>query len=149
MLVYRVCSQNEINCILKNKNYNNVGRNIYCNLYGKILANTHKYDELGYYMHFFKDYSSIYLLECNVVEYICIYDIPLSLLNNYIGKGMYDVEVNGLPESFEVFEYAIPSKLISVDYLISVEKITMKFGNATKRKCMEKYIAPFTYNCGE
>lgn len=30
MLVYRVCSQNEINCILKNKNYNNVGRNIYC-----------------------------------------------------------------------------------------------------------------------
>ena len=146
MLVYRVCSENEINYIVNNKNFNNIGRNIYCGLYGKTLANTHKYDELGYYMHFFKEYSSIYLLECNVGEYICTYNIPLCLLNNYCGRGIYNVLVNGLPESFEVFEYAIPSKLISFEYLVSVEKITMKFGNVPKRKCMEKYCAPIIYN---
>lgn len=146
MLVYRVCSENEINYIVNNKNFNNIGRNIYCGLYGKTLANTHKYDELGYYMHFFKEYSSIYLLECNVGEYICAYNISLCLLNNYCGRGIYNVLVNGLPESFEVFEYAIPSKLISVEYLVSIEKITMKFGNAPKRKCMEKYCAPIIYN---
>ena len=146
MLVYRVCSENEINYIVNNKNFNNIGRNIYCGLYGKTLANTHKYDELGYYMHFFKDYSSIYLLECNVGDYICTYNIPLSLLNKYSGQGIYNVLVNGLPESFEVCEYAIPSKLISFEYLVSVEKITMKFGNVPKRKCMEKYYAPIIYN---
>lgn len=113
----------------------------------KNFANTHDYIPGVRYMHFFKDFSSLYYgLIYGKGFNICTYDIDDELLSRYKGMGKYyyfDTEYSLLEE------YAIPSKLISVDYLISVEKITMKFGNATKRKCMEKYIAPFIYNCGE
>lgn len=146
MNVYRVCNEQEVKYIVDNKNFDNVGRNIYCSLFGKTLNNTHDYEELGYYMHFFKDYSSINCWNYNVGDYICIYNIPQDILDNYAGTGIYDVLMNGSFERIILDEYAIPSRLINLDYLVSVEEVMMKFGNYPKRKCIEKYSSPIIFN---
>lgn len=122
MVVYRICSKKELKLILKNKNMNNIGVIHNENYLFKNFANTHDYIPGVRYMHFFKDFSSLYYgLIYGKGFNICTYDIDDELLSRYKGMGKYyyyfDTEYSLLEE------YAIPSNMIKFDDLISASEI--------------------------
>lgn len=81
MKVYRLCRQNEIDEILQNKSFQNVGN--FCS--EDKTKNTHQYNANKKYLHFFRDKSSLLYLNTLKNRYICTLDIPEYILNSKIG----------------------------------------------------------------
>lgn len=119
MQVYRNCCFHEIIEILNNKNFNNVGSffkedpNI----------NTFKYLENIRYMHFFRNEYSVLHKDTSPGRFICTYNIPYSILEEYFGYGYYKDFIN-LKNKIKVEEYAIPSDKMKFEYLISADELT-------------------------
>lgn len=86
----------------------------------KNFANTHDYIPGVRYMHFFKDFSSLYYgLIYGKGFNVCIYDIDDELLSKYKGMGKYYY----FDTKCSLLEYAIPSNMIKFDNLISASEI--------------------------
>ena len=67
MLVYRICKKDEIDNILNNKSFVNVGNN-----YNYSCINNHNYNENKKYLHFFLNLDSILYLRTLKDRYLCI-----------------------------------------------------------------------------
>lgn len=113
MKVYRICNIDEYNIILNEHSLSSIGR-IPKN--DKML-NDHNYQADTRYMHFFQRMIDIGHWLTEEGRYLCTYDIPDDLLEKHKGTGRYPV----YQEWAEVSEYAIPSSLISFDYLKKME----------------------------
>ena len=85
MVVYRLCNEKEYNEIINSKNFNNVGKKFVSD--NKL--NTYNYDNNKLYIHFFKNFESIFYLTTTKGYYICIYDIPNDILNENKSTGFY------------------------------------------------------------
>lgn len=86
----------------------------------KNFANTHDYIPDVRYMHFFKDFSSLYYgLIYGKGFNVCTYDIDDELLSKYKGMGKYYY----FDTKCSLLEYAIPSNMIKFDNLISASEI--------------------------
>lgn len=86
----------------------------------KNFANTHDYIPGVRYMHFFKDFSSLYYgLIYGKGFNVCTYDIDDELLSKYKGMGKYYY----FDTKCSLLEYAIPSNMIKFDNLISASEI--------------------------
>jgi len=117
MIVYRVCKHEEYNQIFSNENFNNIGN--YFDNEETSTMNTHKYKENTRYLHFFLDLiTSISYLAILEETYVCKYDIPDEILNQYKGVGYY-IDMHNY-HSHEAIEYAIESNQIKFDYLKQV-----------------------------
>lgn len=144
MLVYRVCSQDEINKIFQNDDFSAIGclgENFI--KYQKIRdINNHKYDPKKLYLHFFEDVWSIIYWKANKNNFICTYDIPDDILVDCFGIGKY---LNPNSESDNqscITEYAIESNKIKKDYLTRVELITddMDFTDDDYPEVLDDYL---------
>lgn len=116
MLVYRLCSLGEVDYILNNQTFIEIGKN-------KYAANTHNYLANYNYMHFFaKRFTALIRLDNVEDHYLCTYDIPSSLLKIYCGVGRYSVEkIFNRKISMDIKEYAIPSHILDFSCLKKVE----------------------------
>ena len=120
MIVYRLCNETEYQKIMTTKSFDDVG-NI-CNNNSKF--NNHKYLPNQKYLHFFKEYDSLFYLYLKSGTYICTYDIPDELLDKYMGIGKYLDRVF-MRKLENVNEYAIPNNEILFNYLIKIEKVSI------------------------
>ena len=114
MLVYRICKKDEIDNILNNKSFVNVGNN-----YNYSCINNHNYNKDKKYLHFFLNLDSILYLRTLKDRYLCIYDIDDNILNKNEGLGYY---LNYISYSTldEVIEFRLENKEINFDYLKQV-----------------------------
>lgn len=129
MLLYRICTNKELNLILTN-NFSEVGS------FGAELIeyqkekgmNTHKYEADKYYMHFYKDKDNVLFGNTSAGNYVCTYDIPDEILDNSFGYGQYLSPFN-LESIVSVPEYAIESNIIKKEYIKRIEiiKETIEF----------------------
>ena len=123
MLVYRVCSQEEITMILEEKSFENVGKS------GKDLiavqqqknVNNHEYHFQKNYLHFYKDKMSMFYMKTENT-YLCTYNIPDDILAPREKEGYYLDFVN-YRRIVRVPEYALETSLLNFDYLDKVEYI--------------------------
>lgn len=114
MIVYRVCKKDEIDNILNNKLFINVGNN-----FNYSCINNHSYNKDTKYLHFFLNLDSILYLRTLKDRYLCIYDIEDNILNKNKGLGYYlnYISYNTLDE---VIEYRLENKDINFDNLKQV-----------------------------
>ena len=122
MLVYRVCSKSEITKFINNKSFNKTGSNRYFNN----EHNNHNYIPNTFYMHFFKNKEDIFYLSNTLKRFICTFDIDENILNKYQGIGKY-INKSNLRKDDYVIEYAIPSNLINLINLKSIEVLPLNF----------------------
>lgn len=115
MLVYRICKKEEVDYILNNHNFTIVGQNS-----RPYKANNHHYEPTFYYMHFFKEFDSIFYMLTKKGRCICTYDIPEDILKKYQGMGVYTDYIVFRHEEY-VTEYAIKTTEMRVEYLKRVE----------------------------
>jgi len=120
MIVYRVCSEEEIKKILEEHDFSKIG-NKFSTLYIPKM-NNHKYEPNQLYLHFFKDKGSILYLENLKKNYLCSYDIPNEILDKNSGIGYYWDLLN-YSTLCNVPEYAIKSDEIIFDYLKEIDYI--------------------------
>ena len=123
MILYRICSNREVNLILNN-NFSEVGSlgaNLieYQNQKG---MNNHKYEVDKYYMHFYKDKDNILFGNAFAGNYVCTYDIPDEILDNNFEYGQY-LSPFDLESIVSVPEYAIESNKIKKEYIKTIEII--------------------------
>lgn len=118
MNVYRLCNESEINEILNTKSFINTGK--ICN--NNVKLNNHKYKSNQRYLHFFRNKDSLFYLNLKQGTYICIYDIPIELLEKYNGIGYY-LDILFMEKLEGITEYAIPSDEIVFNYLQKVDKV--------------------------
>lgn len=118
MKVIRLCDEKEIDSIIKNKNFSEVG-DFY---HDEEKKSNHKYLPNKKYLHFFKDISGIVYLSPTKGRYICTYFIPDEIAEEKMGYGEYLDYVN-FKEINLVPEYAIEVELLDFDFLIKVDKI--------------------------
>lgn len=118
MIVYRLCSKEEVDLILERRELTEIGKTFSNN---KEL-NNHNYDSNRKYLHFFASKSSLFYLCVTTGTYICTYDIPTDILNKYIGEGYY-LDRLYLKNLNKVIEYAVPSDEILFEYLQKIERI--------------------------
>ena len=118
MIVYRLCDEKEINTILNEESFSNVGNSFFT--YRKI--NTHRYQEDKKYLHFFRDYDSLFYFLVTKRRFICTYDIPDVILNKGKGIGYYFDRVKFKTKDI-VSEYAVMNEDISFDYLVKIDKV--------------------------
>lgn len=118
MKVYRLCNQTEIDKILKDESFENVG-SFYQNNSEKTSL---KYEKDKKYLHFFNDkYSTLYL-GCKKGQFICTYDIPDKIIKQRLGYGNYKNIVN--PDTIDLVpEYAMETDLLKFEQLSSVGKL--------------------------
>ena len=111
MIVYRVCKKDEIDNILNNKLFINVGNN-----FNYSCINNHSYNKDKKYLHFFLNLDRILYLRTLKDRYLCIYDIEDNILNKNKGLGYYlnYVSYNNLDE---VIEFRLDNKDINFDNL--------------------------------
>lgn len=121
MIVYRICNEEEYNLIMNNE-FRKVGR-IYDRESMK-NTNNHKYCEHISYMHFFPNIeSTIYLRQVRDSEhFLCAYEISDGILSRCVGEGYY-VDLIHMVKRVPVKEYAVPSCMLSIDNLVSVDRI--------------------------
>ena len=114
MVVYRVCKKEEIDNILDDKSFMNVGNN-----FNYSCINNHSYNKDKKYLHFFLNLDSILYLRTLKDRYICIYDIEDNLLKRNEGIGYYlnYVSYNTLDE---VIEYKLENKELNFNNLKQV-----------------------------
>ena len=118
MLVYRICNNIEISKLLTNKSLSEIGKTYKIDK----LKNTHNYKSNIKYIHFFKEFDSVFYLNTNKNHYICTYNIPDYLLDNNLGLGYY-LDRTFLRSIDNVHEYVIDSNIVLFDYLIKIDKI--------------------------
>lgn len=137
MEVYRICFSDEINRIIKRKNFKNVGHT-----YVHTKVNTHNYNTKTKYLHFFEQKDSIFYRSTVKGKYICTYDIPEELLNEYFGYGYY-LNYFTFKNTNLIEEYAIPTSILKIEYLKKVEfikediDISDYIDDNTLSKCLE------------
>lgn len=112
MRVYRLCNKDEVESILKNRNFENVGHR--CK--NDITKNTHQYRQDINYMHFFEKVTSLLYLYPAKGKMICVYDIPDEILISSIGRGLY-LDFIDFEDMQEANEYAIESDKVKFGYL--------------------------------
>jgi len=138
MIVYRVCKENEINEIIKNKDFSYIG----CNLNNTNL-NNHNYEKNQLYLHFFPDKDDIFYLRTLKNRYICTYDIPEEVLEKYKGNGYYwdFLYFHGISI---VSEYSIKNTDISFEYLIKIEYIKdgINIGDYIEDHSLSTHVQP-------
>lgn len=122
MIVYRVCKKDEFDCIINGTCLDDLGS--YYN-FDTSKLNTHRYVENEYYLHFFKDVGSIIFLGELKDNYLCYYDIPDDMLDLYKGLGFYN-QPGVIYRKFNLDEYAIPSRLLSTEYIIGIDRIKIE-----------------------
>ncbi len=118
MVVYRICNKEELDKIINGIPFYEIGR--ICTNDSKL--NSHEYKPNIKYLHFYKDYGSIFYLTTTKDYYICTYDIPDEILAEYEGYGRYLDRVFMRKEE-QVEEYAIPSSQIDANYLQKIDRI--------------------------
>lgn len=118
MIVYRLCNKKEIQEILNTKSFTNIGS--INNNNSKL--NNHTYIINQKYLHFFKDYDSLFYLYLKPKSNICIYNIPDILLEKYRGEGKY-LDRLSMKRIDKVIEYAIPNYEIEFTYLQKIDKV--------------------------
>lgn len=121
MLVYRVTSRIEIDKIIEHKSFKKIGST---NFDG--YCNSHNYKKNTYYMHFFLSKEDIFYLNNFMKRFICTYDIPDYLIKTYLGIGKYISKYSDKMQE-NINECAIPSKLIKLSYLESIEVLPLKY----------------------
>ena len=119
MVVYRLCNELEFQKILNTMSFNDIGS--LCSYNSKL--NNHKYQANQKYLHFFKDYNSLFYLCLKPGSYICAYDIPDNLLEKYVGIGQY-LDIIFMRKLENAIEYAIPNDEILFDYLKRIDKVS-------------------------
>ena len=118
MQVFRLCSPEEFESILENRNFEYVGQEFQINP----QKNTHQYLSNVKYLHFFKDeISLLYLAGCKG-DYIFVYDIPDEILSTSSGCGFYFDFINFSSIS-KATEYAIDTKKIKFEYIKRIYSI--------------------------
>ena len=117
MEVYRYLHQSELNNILNGKTEELGKEN---DKPGKLRKNTHKYKEGIKYIHFFKSKSSMLMtsylyhkLDGNF--FFCTFDIPITTLIRYGGKGYYPA--SGYDNLTVLNEYAVPADKFKPEWL--------------------------------
>lgn len=118
MKVYRLCNNDEIKSILKNRNFNTVGQNFEINP----EKNTHKYLQDIEYLHFFKKPISLLYLSLLKGKYICVYNIPDNILQQYEGTGLY-LDFIFFRNLHELKEYAVPCGKLKLSYIERIYEI--------------------------
>ena len=124
MMVYRLCSKDEVDKILKTKSYDNVGTlgKVYIKEKGEVDLNTHSYEENKYYMHFFPEFDNLFYLPLEKDMYICYYDIPKEILDTSFGYGEYkDYFILSIPR--KVLEYSMETSNLKYEYLEQIDHI--------------------------
>ena len=139
MLVYRVCSKSEIIKLINNKSFDEIGSK-----YENIQNNNHSYIPNIFYMHFFKNKEDIFYLRNTLKRFICTFDIDENLLEEYKGIGKYINKIDVRKDDY-VIEYAIPSKLISLINLKSIEVLPLNF-NYYNYLDLKDYQSTFIYS---
>ena len=139
MLVYRVCSKSEIIKLINNKSFDEIGSK-----YENIQNNNHNYIPNTFYMHFFKNKEDIFYLSNTLKRFICTFDIDENLLEEYKGIGKYINKINLRKDDY-VIEYAIPSNLISLINLKSIEVLPLNF-NYFNYLDLKDYQSTFIYS---
>lgn len=119
MLVYRICKELEIRKIFENDSLNDIGKAFINNK----KINNHNYEPNKKYLHFFKEYSSVFYLNTESGYYICTFDIPEFILENNAGEGYY-LDITNWRNKEKVTEYAIKTEELDFNYLIKIDKIT-------------------------
>ena len=122
MIVYRVCKKDEFECLVNGIAFDGLGT--YFD-FDTSKLNSHEYVEHRNYLHFFKDIASVTFLGELKDNYLCYYDIPEDILEQYRGIGYYN-EPGLIYRKFDLIEYAIPSELIKYEYLIGIDKIKIE-----------------------
>ena len=107
MEVYRLCNEVEYQIIGNTMSFDNIG-SIYKN---NSKENNHNYHNNQKYIHFFKEYTSLFYLYLKPGLYMCTYDIPDELLEKYVGVGQY-LDIVFMRKLENVVEYAIPNNEI-------------------------------------
>ena len=110
MLVYRVCSQQEIEMIF-DKGIENIGSSN-----NSTDVNSHSYQYNVNYLHFFLRKSDILHIKSNKGSCICTYNIPSEILDLYCGVGKYMDFIN-FKERCYAIEFAVPAKELKIAYL--------------------------------
>ena len=118
MLVYRLCKEEEYNSIMNTKSYDDIGS--VCNK--NRWLNNHSYQPNQKYLHFFKDFDSIFYCYLKEGTYVCTYELPDELLEQYAGIGKY-VDRMFMRKHEMVTEYAIPNEKISFIFLRKIERV--------------------------
>ena len=120
-IVYRVCNSDEIDKILVLSDFSKIGKKFPQNL----RCNNHIYDKDEFYMHFFKERRDVLRLFNLANCYLCSYSNPESILDSSKGEGWYPNHL-GYDKEDAVIEYAIKSKELDINNLISIDKIKFK-----------------------
>lgn len=112
MRVYRLCSENEAESVIKDRGFEGIGHKCQIDL----KKNNHSYKKEENYMHFFENEISLLYLYPSKGKRICVYDIPEDILNSAIGTGFYldFIELKCLEQ---VTEYAVESRKMKFEYL--------------------------------
>ena len=118
MFVYRICDEEEISSIIKNKSLTGIGHFYSTNP----KKNTHSYYLGVKYLHFYEKYTDVFYLDSSKNCYICTYDIRDDILEKFSGVGYYldRVFFNYLQE---VHEYAVDVSFLSFQNLIQIDQI--------------------------
>lgn len=119
MLVYRICSRDEVDYILNTGSFDLIGG------FGfQYKANNHHYQKVDvYYMHFFLNKDSVLYVNSSKGVFLCTYDIPNDILNKYTSLGDYLDYIN-YERKIKVIEFAIPSLMIKLEYLKRIDVLT-------------------------
>lgn len=116
MKVIRLCKGQEIKQILETHSFSGAGLSSVINP----KLNTHLYKRNEFYLHFFTKLENIFYLNVQKGCFICTYDMPNELLEQYQGIGYY-LDFIFYRNLVEVVEYAVESKKMNFDYLEKVE----------------------------
>ena len=117
MNVYRLCKEKEVQNILENKSLDSA-----CDFFmNNSRLSSFEYDSNTKYLHFFKDYDSLFYIGFNKNEYVCTYDIPIEVLEKNKGYGIY-LDRCHFTNREVATEYAIPSEELDYSYLIKIDK---------------------------
>ena len=137
MLVYRVCSGNEIIKLFNDGNFSNVG-----NFFKKNTLNTHNYKSDKKYLHFFQNIESVIYIETKG-RFLCAYDIPNEILEKYKGFGNY-MDVFNFSSLVSILEYAIEVDEMDFEYLESIDRIKscLEIEDYLKDKNFTNFIDP-------
>ena len=132
MQVYRLSSKDEVEKILASHNFLGLGKEHQINP----KLNNHNYQPSTRYMHFFKDFSSIFYLFPDEGKYICTYDFPEDILSKTMGEGKY-LDYLFFRNLQTTDEYAIPEGNIDFSHLRQISRINRELD-------IEDYIADKT-----
>ncbi len=132
MQVYRLSNQSEVETILSSHSFLGLGKEREKNP----KLNNHNYQPSTRYMHFFKDFSSIFYLFPDEGKYICTYEFPEDILSGTMGEGKY-LDYLFFRNLQTTHEYAIPEENIDFSHLRQISKINRELE-------IEDYIADKT-----